>query len=284
MTLAEFVYTVILAPRPLKMAANFIIKSILPETINVRNATIHLNPRDPVVSGALLLRSYENDEIDFFLQRLKPGMVFVDVGANVGLYTGLALSKFKKQGTIVSIEPDFESLNYLNQTIQSNAVFGDDLRIIVRNVAVSDSADDITLYKNSQNKGDNRIYCDPVCNDTQKITADTLDNICASAGILNIDFLKVDVQGAESRVLYGAKDILSRSADCVIMSEFWPYGISRCGNDPHDYLEFLSSLGFSLCELLGASVIEIKDFNQLIKKASGRKYINLIGIKGVPRM
>ena len=66
MSISEFIYTVLLKPRFLKATTNWIIKRIIPEKIRIDGATIHLNPNDPVISGALSLKVYERDEIAFF--------------------------------------------------------------------------------------------------------------------------------------------------------------------------------------------------------------------------
>lgn len=70
MSVPEFIYTVLLKPAPLRKAANFVLKSILPRTVEVKGAIIHLNPEDPVVSGALALNVYEKAEIEFFINGL----------------------------------------------------------------------------------------------------------------------------------------------------------------------------------------------------------------------
>ena len=62
MTIAEFIYTVLLRPRPLRRAANATIRALLPERIRVGEATVWLNPDDPVISGALTLGVYERRE------------------------------------------------------------------------------------------------------------------------------------------------------------------------------------------------------------------------------
>jgi hypothetical protein len=64
MALAEFIYTRLLRPAPVRRAANAILLSIVPETVRVGPAIVHLNPRDPVVSGALALRVFERDELN----------------------------------------------------------------------------------------------------------------------------------------------------------------------------------------------------------------------------
>jgi hypothetical protein len=58
MTTAEFIYTVLLKPPFLRKVANATLKAILPMTVEVRGATIHLDPEDPVISGALMMRLY----------------------------------------------------------------------------------------------------------------------------------------------------------------------------------------------------------------------------------
>jgi len=277
MSAAEFIYTVLLKPPLLRKVANFTLIAILPRTIKVKGATIHLNPADPVVSGALTFRSYENDEIEFFVKWFEPGMTFVDVGANVGLYTGLALHRSSKT-QILCIEPDKDSSIFLNQTIQSNR--SEHSNVTVFNVAASNSKENIILYKNSQNKGDNRIYANPLCNEQIAIESNTLDDLCRKSGLHEVNFLKIDIQGAEFKALSGAKQILSQSSDCIIMTEFWPYGLKQCDSDPLLYLSLLQNLGFKLYELSGKSLTEIKDLEKIISQCPGRSYKNLIGLKG----
>ena len=66
MALAEFIYTEVLKPRPLRKLTNAILLKIIPEKVKVEPATLYLNPNDPVLSGALTLRVYEKSEIAFF--------------------------------------------------------------------------------------------------------------------------------------------------------------------------------------------------------------------------
>jgi hypothetical protein len=52
--------------------------------------TLNLNPRDPVLSSALALGIYENYELEVFRGYCKYGVIVVDIGANIGLYTAVA--------------------------------------------------------------------------------------------------------------------------------------------------------------------------------------------------
>src|SRR3954454_7147659 len=104
MTSAEYIYTVVLRPRLLKTAANAVIKAFLPKSVRIGAAEVCINPSDPVISGALTLGVYERDEIALFRSLYDPRRTFIDVGANVGLYTALALSDQRGVGRILSLE------------------------------------------------------------------------------------------------------------------------------------------------------------------------------------
>lgn len=282
MSVAEFVYTVLLKPRPLRRAANAAIRALLPERVRLGGASVWLNPQDPVVSGALTFRVYERGEIRFFRSRFQPDMTFVDVGANVGLYSALALSTPGFRGRVLAIEPHRESRAFLEKTIRSNAPAGASTAIV--GLAASDRAETLTLYQNPDNKGDNRLYPDPLLRGEETVGADTLDNICRRHGIASTGFIKIDVQGAEAKVVRGASGLLGASRDCILMTEFWPYGLARCGADGLEYLETLRDLGFRLYELSGnhGTLTAIDTPRELVERTQGRRYANLVGLKGKP--
>ena len=282
MSVAEFVYTVLLKPPPLRRAANAAIRALLPERVRVGEAAVWLNPDDPVISGALTLGVYERGEIAFFRSQFRPGMTLVDVGANVGLYSALALSTPGFRGRVIALEPHAESRRYLEKTIASNVRAPAAAQIV--GLAASDRTGTLALYKNPENKGDNRLYPDPLLRGEESVGADTLDNICRRAGIGSAQFVKIDVQGAEAQVVRGAAGLLGASSECVLMTEFWPYGLARCGGNALDYLAMLRYLGFELYELSGnrGTLAPIGRPAELLERTQGRRYANLVGLKGRP--
>jgi FkbM family methyltransferase len=279
MTLPEFLYTVVLRPPWLRRPANALLRSLIPRMLRVHGARIALHPNDPVISGALTLRCYEKEEIAFFLRTFRPAMRFVDVGANVGLYTGLALSRGAGGGRILAVEPDAENAHYLRQTIAWNLAPGDEDRVTVVEAAVTDRDGPVALHKNPDNKGDNRIYANELSSAAEEVPGKTLDQLCLQAGLAEIDFLKMDVQGAEGHVLEGAREILARSPRTILMMEFWPQGLQACGSSPGRVLELLGALGFRLHELQGAKLHPVLHPQDLIARCPGRAYCNLIGTK-----
>jgi FkbM family methyltransferase len=282
MSVAEFVYTVLLKPRPLRRAANAAIRALLPQRVRLGGASVWLNPHDPVISGALAFGVYERGEIAFFRSHFSAGMTLLDVGANVGLYSALALSTPGFHGRVLALEPHAESRRYLEKTIAGNAPAPGAAQIV--GLAASDRTGTLALYKNPENKGDNRLYSDPLLQGEETVGADTLDNICRQHGIASAGFIKIDVQGAEAMVVRGARGLLSASGDCILMTEFWPYGLARCGADALEYLEMLRDLGFRLYQLSGnqGMLTAIDTPRELVERTQGRRYANLVGLKGKP--
>lgn len=280
MGLAEFIYTTLLRPRPLRKAANLILLALLPRTVRVGAAVVHLHPRDPVVSGALLLRCYEREEIAFCRKIMRPGMVFVDVGANVGLYSALALRAGARQ--VVCVEPSPDTLPFLRRTLEANCAPG--ARCDIFEGAAAEAPGEVRLYQNPENRGDNRLYPDPLCSAPPlAVRCDTLDALAERLDIPQADMIKVDVQGAEGRVLAGAQRLLAHSPNCVVMTEFWPYGLERCGTCPREFLEGLASQGYELYELGRAGALSrLANPEALINACPGRIYKNLVAVRGRP--
>lgn len=278
MSPSEFIYTVLLRPRPLRKLANAAIRAILPETVDVHGAKIALNPDDPVVCGALTMGVYEKEEIAFFQEHFKPGMNFADVGSNVGLYTGMALATPGFSGSILCVEPDADSRRFLEQTIARSRK-SDSPQVTVCPCAAADRAETVPFFRNPDNHGDNRLYSESMLQPAGQIQTETLDTLCAKAGITNLDFVKIDVQGAEGKVIAGGRGILEASPKTILMTEFWPYGLERCGSNAEEYLSMLESLGFALYDSEGKP-LERGERKALIEQTSGRKYINLFGFKG----
>jgi len=176
------------------------------------------------------------------------------------------------------VEPDEESRRHLNSTIAANLSSVAQPSVKICACAASDQAGTVPFFRNPDNHGDNRLYADSLLEEGGSVATETLDALCAKNGITNIHFLKIDVQGAEARVLAGARGILTASPSVILMTEFWAQGLSRCGSDPADYLAALDSLGFVLQNPDGTPVPAAKQ-KEWIRQTGGRHYINLFGFK-----
>jgi FkbM family methyltransferase len=276
LSVLEFVYKEVLRPKPLKLAVNQILLALIPRQISRHGAKIVLNPRDPIISGALTLRVYERAETKFFLRAFRPGMSFLDIGANVGYYTALALAR--RASLAIAMEPFPESFAHLQKTVAANSL-GDVAHCVNR--AAADRSGSATLFLNESNKGDNRLYPNDLCTTSVTVETVAVDDQLAEMGHPRIDFVKIDVQGFEGKTLAGMRHLLADSRDLLIMTEFWPHGLRAAGDDPRGVLDSLAGLGFALYEL-GARgrTIPLLDNADLIKRLPGREYTNIVAIKG----
>lgn len=282
MSLAQFIYTEVLKPRPLRVLTNAILLRILPRATRIGPATIHLDPEDPVLSSAVALRVYEPSELHFFLEHCRGDMTLVDVGANIGLYTSLAMHNLTQGGRIVAVEPRSQTFAFLEKNIAANRRDRGP-RAAAFNIAAAPKAGTRVLFQNPENKADNRVY---ESNDfkweTTEVPARPMDDLVAGQGIREIHFLKLDVQGYEQMVLRGIQETLRRSPNVTLMTEFWPKGLQEAGGDAQSYLNELTGLGFKLFELKErprGKLIPLVDGEALIRSLKGRKYANLIGVK-----
>jgi FkbM family methyltransferase len=280
MTIAEFIYTIILKPKPLRMLANASIRCVVPSLLERHGVKIALNPLDPVISGALTLNVYEQAETKFFLSTCKPGMTFLDIGANVGYYTALALSRMRGSGRIVALEPDPENYRFLQKTIAANA--GSSSGVVITTVpkAASDHSGRMTLFTSSDNRGDNRLYANQLADSQCDVDVLTVDSLLDEMNISTVDFIKMDVQGYEGFVIRGMKTILERSRAAILLSEFWPEGLRHAGTSPEEFLSELGSMDFEVSELCATGEVRrIADPTLFIEQFPGRKYTNIVAMR-----
>ena len=236
-----------------------------------------LNSRDPVVSGALTLRVYERRETQFFLSSCAPGMTFLDVGANIGYYTALAIPLIGVSGQVVALEPDPECYALLLATVAANS--GAKVTCIPK--AAGASRGTMRLYQNQNNRADNRLYPHGMATTHADVEVIDIDSMLEEQGIKQVDLVKIDVQGFEGQVLRGMSKALVDCERMIMMIEFWPLGLRSCGTDPASMLNSIKRLGFNVFELDWRGKIRpMNNMEKIEKRFTGQRYTNIVAIKG----
>jgi FkbM family methyltransferase len=204
--------------------------------------------RDPSITRALyVFHEYEPLQTGLLLRLLEPGMTFVDIGANTGYYTLLAAKVVAETGRVIAFEPYPGNLELLKKNINLNKLGN----VTIEELAISDNVGEALLYLSTINEGDHRIYNgqdDDFYNLGRKrktihIKTTSLDHYLNERDI-GVDFIKMDLQGAEHIALNGMRNILTTNHNVVILTEYWPHGLERCGSDPYEFLTDLNGLGF----------------------------------------
>ncbi|MFX1445593.1 MAG: FkbM family methyltransferase [Promethearchaeota archaeon] len=182
---------------------------------------------------------HENFETQLVRNLIKKGDTVLDIGANIGYYTLIFAKLVGREGKVFAFEPDLENFNLLKKNVKINGY----RNIILVNKAVSNKNGKEKLYISIYNKGDHRIFD---VNDGRKyieIETIKLDDYFKNYNG-NIDFIKIDVQGAEGGVIEGMLNLLEKNRDLKILSEFVPSLSTLFGFKPKEFFNMLLKNGF----------------------------------------
>ena len=165
------------------------------------------------------------------------GHLFVDCGANLGWYSMVAAALGAK---VVAFEPQPANAVLLRSNVERNH-FG--AAVEVHEIALGSDPGGGVLRLSVDNQGDHRVVPDGVvvagsARDEIHVPIRRLDDVLEGR---RPTVIKLDTQGSEVAILRGGADAL-RSPNVVIVLEFWPYGLERCGANAQQLLEILASL------------------------------------------
>src|SRR5215471_7602829 len=159
--------------------------------------------RDRLARDVFFAGCFANQEIAFARGVLKPGMSFVDVGANWGLFTLLAAHLVGSSGKVIAVEPDPRMFSRLNGNVKRNSLS----QVQIFEVAIADCNSSLLLAahdETSENWGISRLVAaDSAAAVTYRVSSRKLDSLLDDARVETVDLLKVDVEGAEALVLSG---------------------------------------------------------------------------------
>ena len=146
----------------------------------------------------------------------KRGDTVIDIGAAFGLYTITSSKRVGANGKVIAIEAHPDSFDMLNRNIKLNGL----TNVTTLNYAVYSKETKVKIYSNYTIMSE-RIREEQVKEKFVEVNADTLDSILQQNGIRQeqINWIKIDVEGAEFEVLKGAHNTLSNSKDIALYIE-----------------------------------------------------------------
>lgn len=196
---------------------------------------------DLYVSRGCLLDDYEPAETHFVRTVLRPGDVFVDVGANLGWFTLVASVAVGETGAVHAFEPRAETVARLLETVALNEL--EDLITTYPYGLADEETDGVLVWvSGTDNPGGSAVWSGAIPDnmEEQAIALRPLDAL----GFDRIDMLKIDVEGAELRVLRGARKTLEQCRP-YILSELSPDMLGRVSGAPvESYFAFFDELGY----------------------------------------
>jgi FkbM family methyltransferase len=176
------------------------------------------------------LGSYEYDKQQLFQQIIGSGNVVYDLGGHVGFYTLLASFLVGNTGKVISFEPLPDNLKYLKKHLEINHISN----VQVIEAAVCDR--DGTAYFEQHNSS---FQGHLNSQGTLEVKTVALDELIFQENLTVPQCIKIDVEGAEIKVLQGAKQLLSQYHPTIFLA-------THGDNLQQECCQLLTSLGYQL--------------------------------------
>jgi len=178
------------------------------EIVNVRyeGSDFQVPSNDITILPSMLTDNYEKLELAVLREILKPGMTFVDVGANIGIHTVTAAKAVGDAGCVFGFEPEPNNFRMLTENTRRNAC----TNVVLENAAVGEQASRLALFLATGSIGTHSLVQSGPAADASTIEVDvvSLDEYFATKE-QSVDVLKIDVEGYEPSVLKGAQKLLA---------------------------------------------------------------------------
>ncbi len=200
---------------------------------------------EPVGWQLYFSRSYDDAELREVLRLVQPGDVCVDVGANIGFYALNLARAVGHGGRVIAFEPLRRNALALELAAELNG-FGH--LAVETDVVSSRSGQQVAAICPTGYSGSTRFQppAEPPAKQAAAYQTVTLDDYFAAHGISRVDFIKIDVEGAELEVLRGAEKLLgSRHAPRAILLELDPENMARFDCVAGDVVDYLGRYGYA---------------------------------------
>ncbi len=228
-----------------------------PRVVQLDGYKLCVRPSDGTVSTAVLaFGEYEPNVIAELAPLLKPGGVFVDIGANIGYLTMLAAARVGPAGRVLAFEPNPDNVVLLREGIRANGF----TNIELFPLGAADRQRTIEMYPDGQNS--TSLVTDPAADDPSGVWQPYLSKTLGRRHVLKtaalddvlghldrVDIVKLDIDGGEPRALDGM-DRLVRRHRPVIFVEYAPVCIQLVSRvAPETVLDYFYARDYDLYNL-----------------------------------
>lgn len=196
---------------------------------------------------AILLGGIEREMITVSKILIKPGMNVLDIGAHVGYHTRLFSDLVGSEGKVYAFEPHPENYRLLIQNCKLLRY----QNVVPVQKAVSDKLGYIEFFEMAHSAHHSLFNISEYLSHTtfkKRIFVEitTVDTFLAEQGNPEINFIKMDIEGAEPLALAGMSETIARSKKLAMITEFNPGALEACGMKPLAYLQQLLESGFKV--------------------------------------
>jgi FkbM family methyltransferase len=249
-------------------------EQIIPFDLNLK---IAVRPIDRL-GRRVWLDGYSDRDLAIILDALlKPGMCYFDIGAHFGQYTLMASKRNGDTGSVHAFEPTKHTFSQLKRNVEINRL----KNVSINNCALFNEETELEFHVCNKvgmsefNSIGSSLRPDDA--EVEVVKARTLDGYCAEHKVGAIDFMKIDVEGAELTVLEGGKKLFSSPEAPPLSVEFHEKTCETMGYSTKQLRNMLKGFGYQLYRL------DVSDLSLTLEPDQEHydEVVNLIAVKDV---
>jgi len=208
---------------------------------------LHLSTSHHIDRGILAQGTYDWALHQAIERRVRPGMICMDAGANLGEMTLHMASKVRQGGTVYSFEPVPHVHKRLASHVARNSM-EDVVRAFEVALAKVDGPVDMAFTApdaDQQGLGSIVNTNRDGLSQQMRVQGRALDSFVSEHGIPRINFMKVDIQGGEWFLLEGGAKVFSTMGPDLLM-EISPFDLAAIGKDSRQLAQLIESYGYTI--------------------------------------
>jgi FkbM family methyltransferase len=189
---------------------------------------------------------FETRERRFVSAFLRPGDVFVDIGANIGLFSLIAANRVGDSGMVYAFEPARKTFHRLHENVKLNNF----CNVQCFQLALSDEFGEFPFYASEDGFDAWNSIAHPIEGKSfsrEFVQCMTWDHFARLHHLIGeVTMMKIDVEGWETRVLSGGYEVLCRGDAPLLQIEFTEEAAASAGSSCKDLYRTLEGFGYSM--------------------------------------
>lgn len=225
-----------------------------------RGLKIEVAPTDYLQNLIYYTGTFEDHCLSVLCKLLRPGDYLLDIGANIGLFSLESARIVKENGMVYAFEPNSENYNHLLNNIKLNNF----TNINAMHFGIGKSHSEISLrLPKGGNKGEYTIG-DVEGDIIENICIEKMDDVVTNEDIKKVNFIKMDIEGAEIDALIGMKETIKKHRPIFIV-EIWRDALRRFNYTPFDLVNFFQDLNYLGREISKKGLFELTDPEDIVE-------------------
>lgn len=200
---------------------------------------------DSVLSETIFVGRFENAELDFIKHYLNKNDVFIDIGANSGLFTIIGAEAVGPQGKVYAFEPVKKTFSRLSENVRLNGFEN----VTLFNAGLSDTDGELEMHTSAEGFDAWNSFGTPTAGskfNREKVPVFSMDSWLNSEKVSEVALIKIDVEGWECNVLTGGKSFFSSENAPDLLVEFTEENCKNAGFTCSGLYDQLFAYGYKM--------------------------------------